>query len=121
MNRKLNLVAGQEVIIRYIGKYEKDLNTIADWTTPAVVEKVGKKLITVKSEDDEIIKFEIEEDYRKKSAGASNYKLYESIEAIKEEVTNHNMHSDIKDKFSQLNEYPFTIDQLKRIMSIINE
>lgn len=120
MNRKLNLVIGQEVAIRNIGQYRNDIENIEEWTEPATVMKVSKKLITVKTNYDLEIKFEVEYDYNNKSKGSSMYQLYESLEAIKDEIKNHKLHSEIKDRFNEFNNYPFTTDQLERIMSILN-
>lgn len=128
MGRKLNLAKGQDVIIRYINdriRYKKDvsISNIDEWTTKGIVTKIGRKYIEVNM-NGFLVKFDIEFDYRQKSNMASPaYKLYLSKEEITNEIKAEEMYRKLNSHFVECinNNGKFTLDQLERILSIVNE
>ena len=129
MSRNLELKKDQKVIIRYINdriRYTEDrtIENIDKWTTESTITKVGRKYIeaTINGFPE---KFDIEYDYvQKVRCGSPDYKIYLSKEEIIEEVKCEELYSDIKNNYFGgygRNNGKFTLDQLERIMSIINE
>lgn len=130
MGRKLELKVGQKVAVRIIGgsnasRYENmSLENIDNWCFDGEVIKIGRKYVTVKFNNWQEYQFEIEGDYRNKyTAGGADYQLYLSKEEIIEEKESDDLYRDMQTRFSSYggNNGKFTLDQLKRIMSIINE
>lgn len=134
MERKLNIKVGQEVAVRIndfcnarqrLGK-QLTLDNIKDWCFTSTVTKAGKKYITVEFYIGECLnkaQFSVEDDYNEKEkAGGADYKLYESKEDIVKEVKTKALYNNIKDKFGDnFDITAYSIDQLERIMSILNE
>jgi hypothetical protein len=114
MERKLNLVINQEVIL-------KNLRPRRDEIIKATIIKTTKKLITVVTEYKQEIKFEINKNYRSREKGESTYRLYESIEELENENKNNKMYSEIQNKFPIIRDYTYTNEQLERILKILNE
>lgn len=134
MERKLNIKVGQEVAVRIkdfcnarqrLGK-QLTLDNIEDWCFTGVVIKAGKKYITVEFKIGEILhkaQFSVEDNYNEKEkAGGADYKLYESKDDIIKELKSKSLYNEIKDKFSNnFDMAAYSIDQLERIMRILNE
>jgi hypothetical protein len=128
MERKLNLVKDQEVIIRYINdrmRYEKDksIENIDNWTCIGKVVKIGRKYIEVNMGRYSNEKFDIERDYEQKvNAGSPDYKIYLSKEEIIDEIKADEIYKSIRNEFDGWkNVNKFTLNQLQRIKNIIDE
>lgn len=132
MDRKLELKVGQEVAIRIesgsnVSRYLKSmtLENIDEWCFSGEVIKSGRKYITVKFNGGRIEQFNTEDEYRNKyTYGGADYKLYLTKQDVIEEYKSEELYRDIKDKhFGGYggNRGKFTLDQLERIISIINE
>lgn len=128
MGRKLDLIKGQEVIIRYINdrvRYKKDrsINNIDEWTAKGEVTKVGRKYIEVDM-NGFLEKFGIEYDYvQKTNMGSPDYKLYLSKEEIINEIKAEEIYRELNNYFGSYgnSKGKFTLDQLERIINIVNE
>ena len=132
MSRELNFKKGDRAVIavvpmsnvarRYRDK-GMSLDNINEWTAEVEVITVTKKYITVESETFGSGKYEIDMDYREKvNAGGSNYKLYNNLQEIIDEVRYNKLYSEIKAEFGKFEwERNLTLDKLERIKAIIEE
>ena len=129
MNRNLKLNVGQKVAVkiednsnasRYI---DMSLENIDSWCFEGEVTKVGRKYITVKFRTYKEEQFSIEDDYRQKyTSGGADYKLYLFKEEVIEEREADAIYYQIKREFDYYrNNSKFTLNQLIRIKSIIEE
>jgi hypothetical protein len=130
MSRKLDFKVGQKVAVKIITgsnasrHINMSLNNIDEWCFDGEVTKVGRKYITAKFNKWQEYQFDIDNDYTNKyTASGSDYQLYLSKEKIIEEKEANDLYRDIQTQFSGYsgNNSKFTLDQLKRIMSIIKE
>lgn len=133
MNKELNFKAGQEVAVR-IKDFSNakmrlrevfTLENMDKWIFDGVVTKAGRKYITAEFYIGEIlerIQFSVEDEYNEREkAGGSDYKLYESKEDIIQEFKIKKLYSDIGDKFKNNNDVTYSLDQLEKIMAILQE
>lgn len=128
MDRKLNLDANQEVVIRRINgsiRYleDKSINNIDAWTIKGIVEKVTKKYVQVNM-NGKVEKFDIELNYvQKVNRGEPDYRIYESREELINEVKSEEIFSGLRSYFYEKyhNDRDLTLDQLQRIKTIIEE
>ena len=128
MSRNLKLTVGQKVVVkiednsnasRYV---DMSLENIDNWCFEGEVTKVGRKYITVKFRTYKEEQFSIEDDYRQKyNCGGADYKLYLSKDEVVEEKEAEEIYSQIRHKFSAYKNSEYTLEQLKRIKSIIGE
>jgi hypothetical protein len=128
MARKLDLKKDQEVVIRYMNdkiRYKKDtsIKTIDNWTCEGKILKIGRKYIEVDLGYSEPVKFDMERDYvQNVRVGSPDYKIYLSKQEIIDEIKAEEIYDTIRHDFdSWKNANKFTLDQLERIKSIINE
>lgn len=130
MDRKLDLKVGQEVVVKIIEgsnasrRENMSLDNIDSWCFNGEVTKVGRKYITVKFNNWQEYQFDIEFDYRNKyTAGGADYQLYLSKQEVVNEKESNNLYKYIQTEFNGYsgNKGKFTLDQLRRIMDIINE
>lgn len=130
MSRVLNLKLGQEVAVRIkdfsnarqrLGR-RLTLENIDDWCFTGVVTKITKKYITVEyATGTDKTQFSIEDDYNERyKTGGSDYQLYESKEDIITELKVNELRSSLKDMINN-SDNQYTLDQLERVMSILNE
>lgn len=112
---------GQKVYLKYIG--DRRRGTIGS-ITETTVKSIGSKYITTTDGDSYAErKFDIANDFREfYTIGGTDYQLYLSKEQIEEENESKVI---IKLIVSQFNDYSYktklSIDQLRRIKSIIDE
>lgn len=128
--RKLDLKLNQEVVVKIIKgsnvsrNKDMSLENIDNWCYKGIVTKIGRKYITVKWDKWSEVQFDKESDYRNKTEGSCDYKLYLSKEEIIEEHEADKLYKNIRDKYFDRyggNNGKFTLDQLKRFMEIIKE
>lgn len=127
MNRVLNLRKGDKCIVarEWTGKTVRNgftrLDNVEEWTWEVEVITVSKKYITVDFKGRKE-KFEIEFDYQQKvNYGSSDYKLYMTREEVLDRIKANQLHSNIKSKFEGFGNTKYTLDQLERVMAILNE
>lgn len=130
MDRKLELKVGQKVVIKIIEgsnisrNKDMSLENIDNWCYDGEVIKIGRRYITIKWSKWSETQFDKESDYRNKIDGSCDYKLYLNKEEIIEEHKANDLYRNIRDKYFERyggNNGKFTLDQLERIMNIINE
>lgn len=131
MNRKLNIVAGQEIALKIEMTSSKargiimTLDNIKDWIFEGVVTKVTKKQVYVSMKIGECINseiFVIDDNYKQKyTFGGANYKLYLSKEDVIEEFKANELYNSIRNDFENFENENLSLEQLQRIKSIINE
>jgi hypothetical protein len=108
-------------------RYEKDksIENIDNWTCKGKIVKIGRKYIEVDMGCYLNEKFDIERDYEQKvNAGSPNYKIYLSKEEIIDEIKADKIYQYIRDKYFNgygRNANKFTLNQLERIINIVNE
>lgn len=127
MSRVLNLKKGDKCIVarEWTGRTVRDgltrLDNVERWTWEVEVITVSKKYITVNFGGVKE-KFDIEFDYQRKvNYGESDYKLYMTRDEVLNRIKANQLHGKIKSKFSEYGDTKYTLDQLERIMAIINE
>lgn len=127
MSRILNLKKGDKCIVarEWTGRTVREgftrLDNVEKWTWEVEVISVSKKYITVDFNGTKE-KFDIDFDYQQKvNRGESNYKLYTTREEVLNRIKANQLHGEIKSKFSEFGDTKYTLDQLERIMTIINE
>lgn len=100
---------------RHIGR------PIEEWVYEAEIIKVGRKYFTVKRDYWEI-KYDISS-LKEVTNYCSDWKFYFSKEEVLEEMEIDKLESDIRSKFSRygFNCSKLSLEQLRRIMDIINE
>lgn len=131
MDRKLNIVAGQEIAIKIEMTSNKArgitmaLDNTKDWIFEGVVTKATKKQIYVNMKIGECINaeiFVIDDDYKQKyTFGGANYKLYLSKDDIIEEFQAQQLYNSIKNNFDSFENSNLSLSQLEKIKSIIDE
>jgi len=130
-DRNLKLKVGQQIVVviepcsnasRYV---VTSLKNIDKWCFNGEVTIAGRKYITVKFQVNDWFKteqFVIDEDYRQKyNSGGADYKLFLSKDNVLEKLESDSLYSYIKEMFNGFYNSGFTLDQLKRIESIVNE
>lgn len=127
MSRVLNLKKGDKCIVarEWTGRTVRDgftrLDNVEEWTWEVEVVTVSKKYITVNFRGTKE-KFDIGFDYQRRvNYGESDYKLYMTRDEVLNRVKANQLHGKIKSKFSEYGDTKYTLDQLERIMAIINE
>jgi len=128
MERKLDLKKDQKVVVAIIERSNmarnRDMSSenIDNWCFDGIVTKVGRKYITVKWDKWSEEQFDKEKDYNNKTEYSCDYKLYLNREEIFQMRKTEELYSKVKTYFSGwgVNEN-FTLDQLERILTIINE
>lgn len=102
-----------------------DKENIEEWIYKGEVVKIGRKYITVKFKNDRMDyyhedKFNIEDDYKQVwTSGGANYKLYLTKQDITNEIESNELYYKIKLKFEGYINKEFTLNQLRKIVSII--
>jgi hypothetical protein len=127
LNRKLDLIKGQEVFIKIekgsnaARRVDLSLDNIDEWVFSGAVVSIGRKYVTVKFKSGIEDKFEIDNDYKQHYAyGGADYKLYTSIQDIKDEKEFEDLYNYIKNEFiGQPDSNKYTLEKLKRIKEII--
>lgn len=127
MSRVLNLKKGDKCIVarEWTGRTVRDgytrLDNVEEWTWEVEVMTVSKQYITVDFRGTKE-KFQIDFDYQQKvNRGGSDYKLYVTREEVLDRIKVNKLHDKIKSKFDGYGNTKYTLEQLERIMSIINE
>lgn len=127
MDRVLNLKKGDKCIVarewtgRTVSYGFTRLDNVEEWTWEVEVITVSKKYITVDFNGTKE-KFDIDFDYQQKvSRGESDYKLYMTREEVLNRIKANQLHSSIKSKFEGCGNKKYTLNQLERIMAILNE
>jgi hypothetical protein len=131
MDRKLDLKVGQKVAVKIeehsnaSRHVDMNLDNIDKWCFDGEVTKIGKKYITVsfKGGYNPVEQFIVDEDYSQKvKAGGSNYRLYSSKEEVIREYKSEKLYTSIRNNFNDFdNNNKFSLEQLEKIMDIINK
>lgn len=120
------IVVGQKVFIKIIersnaARYIKS-DTIDDWIYEGTVIKVGRKYITVKFNNGYEEKFDKEHDYINISKYSADYQLYLTKQEIVDKMEINKLYEKIQYNFNNWNNNNrFNLDQLRRIVNIIDE
>jgi hypothetical protein len=105
---------GQEVYLERMGNAARYSNE----PIATEITKIGRKYITVAFND---YKFFIEDNEQFSPVYSADYKLYYSLEELSEKIEKRKLDSEVRQQFQYWGESAFTLDQLKRIKSIIEE
>ena len=127
LERKLDLQVGQKVVVacindsvRYLRREEGiGKHNIDKWTTEGEVVKIGRKIITVKTNGWEY-KFDSTNDYEEPCKyGSPDRKLYLSKEEIIRELDFDDMVWEIKSVFTSYGKVKLSYEQVKEMYNIM--
>ncbi len=94
----------------------------AAYTVPAVVEKISSRYITVKSSNNETIRFNISDLIQADHSGNECYELFLSEQDIEDYIEKLRIYACFSEIFSNphFKHYDYTLSQLKRACEILN-
>lgn len=96
------------------------LENIERWTFECVVTKVGRKYISVESEERFIFDF-YKDNFLEVTNYSADYKLYSNIEEVYEERERKQLLKLIRNKIGQYGVVNISVEKLKMIQEILNK
>lgn len=98
---------------------DMNIKNIKEWTFEGEVVSSGKKYVTVEFKYG-IEKFEVDNDYLQKYIrGGADYKLYHSLEDVKNEYEEEEIYDYLRSKFSLWSNRYLSLDTLRKIKDLI--
>jgi len=120
------IVVGQKVFIKIIersnaARYIKS-NKVDDWIYEGLVIKIGRKYITVRFNNGREEKFDKKDNHINISKYSADYQLYLTKQEIVDKMEINKLYEKIQYNFNNWNNNNrFNLDQLRRIVNIIDE
>lgn len=121
----MNLKVGQEVIVAIEPtsnasiRVDMSIDNIENWTYKGIIEKVGRKYVTVKISPHWSEQFIIGNKFIQKTESWKEYRMFLTLEEIYNERKQKELFKDLRSFFYSNNEDKISLDKLEKIMELV--